>query len=105
MCETPAEIDRCMELTDPKLFGFSPDTAHLYLGGSNVVGMFQKYKRRLVMMDYKDAKWTKPSLGFAASNGKAVDPETATFLSSIYDLGDGEVDFPGCHRVLKEIHY
>ncbi len=24
---------------------------------------------------------------------------------SIYDLGDGEVDFPGCHRVLKSVDY
>ncbi|HEX4232469.1 MAG TPA: TIM barrel protein [Bryobacteraceae bacterium] len=105
MCEKPEEIDRCMRLTDPKLFGLSPDTAHLFLGGSNVVEMFQKYKNRLVMMDYKDAKWTTPPAGFTDSNGKVVDPETAKFLSSIYDLGDGEIDFPGCHRVLKEIGY
>lgn len=105
MCEKPEEIDRCMRMTDPTLFGFSPDTAHLFLGGSNVVEMFQKYKSRLVMMDYKDAKWTTPPAGFTDSNGKVVDPETTKFLSSIYDLGDGEIDFPGCHRVLKEIGY
>jgi inosose dehydratase len=112
MCERPSEIDRCMQMTDPKLFGFSPDTAHLYLGGSNVVEMFQKYKSRLVMMDYKDARWTPAPPGFTDSNGKLADsngklvaPEEAKFLSSIYDLGDGEIDFPGCHRVLKEIGY
>jgi inosose dehydratase len=105
MCEKPEEIDRCMQMTDPNLFGFSPDTAHLYLGGSNVVEMFQKYKSRLVMMDYKDARWTPPPAGFTDSNGKVVEPEVAKFLSSIYDLGDGEVDFLGCHRVLKEIGY
>jgi hypothetical protein len=33
MVQTPEEIDRCMALTDPKLFYFRPDTAHLYLGG------------------------------------------------------------------------
>ena len=33
------------------------------------------------------------------------DSGTARFLSSIYDLGDGEIDFPGCHRVLKDISY
>jgi inosose dehydratase len=105
MCEKPEEIDRCMQMTDPKLFGFSPDTAHLHLGGSDVVGMFEKYKTRLVMMDYKDAKWTTPPRDFTDSNGKVPAPDMARFLSSIYDLGDGEIDFPGCHRVLKGIGY
>jgi inosose dehydratase len=105
MCEKPEEIDRCLQMTDPNLFGFSPDTAHLHLGGSDVVAMFQKYKTRLVMMDYKDAKWTAASAGFTDSNGHAVEPEVAKFLSSIYDLGDGEINFPGCHRVLREIGY
>ena len=105
MCEKPEEIHRCMRLTNPKLFGFSPDTAHLHLGGSNVVEMFQKYKSRLVMMDYKDARWTTPPPDFTDSNGKVPAPDMAKFLYSIYDLGDGEVDFPGCHRVLKEIGY
>jgi inosose dehydratase len=105
MCEKPEEIDRCMQMTDPNLFGFSPDTAHLHLGGSNVVEMFQKYKSRLVMMDYKDARWTIPPPGFTDSNGEVVDPELAKFQSSIYDLGDGEIDFRGCHHVLKEIGY
>lgn len=105
MCETPEEIDRCMALTDPKLFGFSPDTAHLHLGGSNVTGMFRKYKGRLVMMDYKDAKWTTAPAGFTDANGAVPPPEEARFLSSIYDLGDGGIDFPGCHKVLKEIGY
>jgi sugar phosphate isomerase/epimerase len=67
--------------------------------------MFQKYKSRLVMMDYKDARWTTPPPDFTDSNGEVPTPEMAKFLSSIYDLGDGEIDFPGCHRVLKEIGY
>ena len=28
-------------------------------------------------------------------------PATGHFLQNIYDLGDGDVDFPACHRVLK----
>src|SRR5689334_18492428 len=30
MVQDAAEIERCMAMTDPKLFWFSPDTAHLY---------------------------------------------------------------------------
>jgi inosose dehydratase len=96
MVEKPAEIHRCLAMTDPKLFDFSPDTAHLHLGGSNVVEMFERYKHRITFMDYKDAKWTEPS-----------DPKikNAKFFASIYDLGGGEIDFPACHRVLKQVGY
>jgi inosose dehydratase len=107
MVQGPDEVDRCMELTDPKLFNFSPDTGHLHLGGSDVVKMYQKYKHRLVFMDYKDARWTTPKSDLTLPNGKVHkrDSSEAKFFESIYDLGDGDIDFPGCHRVLKEIGY
>ena len=107
MVEGPEEVHRCMAMTDPKLFNFSPDTAHQHLGGSNVVEMYQKYKNRLIFMDYKDAKWTTPAEDFKLENGRTLskDSKEAKFFSSIYDLGDGEIDFPACHKVLKEIRY
>ena len=33
------------------------------------------------------------------------DSKSAKFFSSIYDLGDGEINFPACHRILKEIRF
>ena len=107
MVQGPEEVDRCMELTDPKLFNFAPDTAHLYLGGSDPVKMFQKYKHRLIFMDYKDARWTTPTSDVVLPNRKVEkkDSAMAKFYESIYDLGRGDVDFPACHRVLKEIGY
>lgn len=92
MVQTPEEIDRCMELTDPKLFYFSPDTAHVHLGGGDVPKILEKYKHRLMLADYKDAK--RAGLG----TGKS-------FLPNIFDLGDGEIDFPACHHVLKSINF
>jgi inosose dehydratase len=107
MVEGPEEVDRCMAMTDPRLFHFSPDTAHLHLGGSNVVEKYQKHKHRIMFMDYKDAKWTTPSADFVQDNGRVhkKDSKSARFFSSIYDLGDGEIDFPACHRVLKEVGF
>ncbi len=93
MVQTPAEIDRCMAMTDPKLFYFSPDTAHLLLAGCDVVKTLEKHKHRLMMADYKDAK------PLAGTKPDSFDRE------SIFDLGDGEIDFPGCHRVLKSIAF
>lgn len=103
MVEGPEEVHKCMAMTDPKLFHFFPDTAHLHLGGSNVVEMFQRYKDRIKFMDYKDAKWTTPAAEVVLDNGRkhAKDSKSAKFFESIYDLGDGEIDFPACHRVLK----
>jgi sugar phosphate isomerase/epimerase len=91
--QTAEEVDRCMAMTDPKLFHFSPDTAHLHLAGCDVVKTLDKYKSRLMMADYKDAK-------------RLPDAKPDTFnRESIFDLGDGEIDFPGCHRVLKSMAF
>jgi sugar phosphate isomerase/epimerase len=92
MVQTPDELDRCMRMTDPKLFYFSPDTAHLHLAGSDVVKTLERYKDRLMLADYKDAK--KP-----ANQADTFDRNT------IFDLGDGEIDFAGCHRVLKSLEF
>ncbi len=86
--QTREEVDRCMAMTDPKLFSFSPDTAHLYLADCDVVQTIDKHKSRLMLLDYKDAKKNSDKL-----------------LDNIFDLGDGAVDFPGCHRVLKSIGF
>ena len=91
--QNPDEVDRCMAMTDPKLFHFSPDTAHLHLAGCDVVKTLEKHKARLMLADYKDAK--RPQNAAPDSFDR----------NSIFDLGDGEVDFPGCHRVLKSIGF
>lgn len=88
MVQDAAEVDKCMAMTDPKLFSFSPDTAHLHLAGIPVSKYVEKYKDRLMLLDYKDAR----------KDGK-------TFKEQIFDLGDGEIDFPACHRVLKSTAY
>jgi len=84
MVQNEDDLDRCMQMTDPKLFWLSPDTAHLHLAGMDAVHILDRYKKRLMLADYKDAK-----------------RDSGSFLQNIYDLGDGDVDFPACHRVLK----
>ena len=107
LVEKPSEIDLIMAKVDPKLLYLAPDTAHLHLAGADVVPTFQKYKHRVIFADYKDARWTTPQADVVEDTGKTHprDSREARFLASIYDLGDGEIDFPGCHRVLKEIAY
>ena len=107
MVQTQQEIDRFMSMTDPKLFGLSPDTAHLSLAGCDVVGTINRYKHRIHFLDYKDAKWTRPRRNVVLPNRKVLpkDSAAARFFCSIYDLGDGKVDFPACHRVLRSVSY
>lgn len=106
MVQTQDEINRFMSMTDAKLFGLSPDTAHLDLAGCNVVGTIERYKHRIKLLDYKDAKWVSPS-NVEPQSGKAPElgQSEERILASIHDLGDGEVDFPACHRVLKSVNY
>ncbi|MGH9448525.1 MAG: sugar phosphate isomerase/epimerase family protein, partial [Terriglobia bacterium] len=88
MVQTQQEVDRFMAMTNPKLFGLSPDTAHLYLAGCDVVGTINRYKRRIHFLDYKDAKWTTPAHSLVLPNGKVLpkDSPMARFFASIYDL-------------------
>jgi sugar phosphate isomerase/epimerase len=107
MVETQEQVDHFMSMTDPKLCGLSPDTAHLHLAGCDVVGTLDKYKDRIHFLDYKDAKWTTPTQDWVQPDGTVLTKEStgARFLASIYDLGDGEIDFPACHQVLKAVRY
>jgi len=107
MVERPPEIDLVMAKLNPRVFYLAPDTAHLHLAGGDVVKTLEKYKQRLCFADYKDARWTQPPADVVEDSGKVhpKDSREARFLSSIFDLGAGEIDFPGCHRVLKDISY
>jgi inosose dehydratase len=90
MVESMDEIGRAMAGTDPHLFHFSPDTAHVHLAGGDVPSILSKHRGRLMFLDYKDARRA----------GLEQD-----FKPNIFDLGDGEIDFPACHRVLKSMDY
>jgi len=107
MVQNQDEVDRFMAMTDPKLFGLSPDTCHLNLAGCDVADTLNHYKHRIRFLDYKDSKWTTPARDWVQPNGKTYpkDSGEARFFNSSYDLGDGQVDFPACHRVLKSVKY
>lgn len=103
LVENQDEVELMLKLTDPKKFGWSPDTVHLYLGGCNIVDLFERHGHRLISMDYIDAKYAYAASDLNLPNGKVEKTGThnATFMLSNQDLGDGEIDFPALHRVLK----
>jgi inosose dehydratase len=107
LIESQDEVELMLRLTDPGRFHWAPDTIHLYLGGCNIVELFEKYGRRLIFMDYVDAKYVYAYQDVRSANGKVDKAATqnATFLLCNQDLGDGEVDFPSLHRILKQSGY
>lgn len=107
LVESQDEVELMLRLTDEKKFGWSPDTVHLYLGGCDIPYLFEKYGKRLVSMDYIDAKYTYAHKDVVTANGKVDKAGThnATFMLTNQDLGDGEIDFPRLHRVLKRVAF
>jgi len=94
--ETRDEIELFLKLTDPKRFHFAPDTAHAHLAGCDVADLFAKHADRISFTDYKDARNTPARQDIRLGNGRVLPAglAAATFFSSIYDLGEGEIDFP-----------
>lgn len=107
LVESQDEVELMLRLTDPKRFHWSPDTIHLYLGGCDIIGLFEKYAQRLLSMDLVDAKYVFATKDLALANGKAEKAGTqgATFMLCNQDYGDGEVDLLGILRVLRRIRF
>lgn len=105
--ESQDEVELYLKHTDPKRFHFSPDTAHLHLAGCDVVEVYKNHGDRLNFMDYKDARITPARSDITLAGGRVLKANTAsaTFMNSIYDLGDGEINFPALHKVLKKRKY
>ena len=54
LLDVPDVFYRFMELTDPELVGFCPDTAQLALGGFDVEDVFRRFAGRIEYVHFKD---------------------------------------------------
>jgi inosose dehydratase len=54
--ESPEEIDRLMELTDPSLVWLLYDTGHAYYGGSDPLSLLRKHYDRIGYVHLKDVR-------------------------------------------------
>jgi inosose dehydratase len=107
LVESQDEVELMLKLTDPKRFHWAPDTIHLYLGGCNVVELFEKYGHRLILADFVDAKYVYARENIRLANGKVEKAGThnATFLLCNQDFGDGEINLPALTGILKKNRY
>ena len=79
--EGPDDLGRLMSLSKIQ---FCPDTAHLAAGGADPEAMIRQHADRLAHVHLKD-----------------LDRATMSFLP----LGEGDLDFPGIIRAVREVGY
>lgn len=99
--QTSEEIDRLMEMTDPKLVGLLYDTGHLVFSGEDHLAVLKKYVKRIKHVHLKNvrfemlekAKREKWSFLQAVRNGTFTVP------------GDGGLDFVPVFETLKSAGY
>jgi len=107
LVESQDEVELMLKLTDPKRFYWSPDTIHLYLGGCDITGLFEKYAHRLLSMDLVDAKYVFATQDLVLANGSVekAGTQNATFMLCNQDYGDGEVDLKAILQSLKRVRF
>jgi inosose dehydratase len=86
--ETPEEVERLCEITDPDLLGLCLDTGHYFFGGGNPVEAVRMYGDRIRHLHLKDVQL--PILEAARRDG-------VVFLEAVRrgvfcELGEGAVD-------------
>ena len=93
-----SEIDYVLQRVDTALVYFGPDTAHLTVGKCDAVSIFKRYADRIRFLHLKDVKKNKQAEG---DDGK----QDFEVYSNFLELGEGEVDIPGCLQVLDQTGY
>ncbi len=87
--ESPEEIDRLMELTDPSLVWLLYDTGHAYYGGSDPLSLLRKHYDRIGYVHLKDVR--QEALDEAQRDG--CDFVTCIRRGVFTVPGDGCLDF------------
>lgn len=99
--QTEAEIDKLMEMTDPKLVYLLLDTGHLVCSGEDYVGILKKYLPRIKHIHLKDVR---------KSMVEKVKAEDMSFLDGVRAgmftvPGDGDIDFAPVFATVDQSSY
>lgn len=96
--ETPQEVAKLMELTDPSLLGLCLDMGHFAFGGGDPVNALTKYYKRIWHVHFKDFD---PKVGQDAIE-KKYDYFKTVEEGAFCELGKGNVDFQSIVNILNE---
>ncbi len=96
--ETPIEIAKLMQLTDPSLLGLCLDMGHYAFGGGDPVEALEKYYERVWHVHFKD---------YDTKVGRAAVEHNYDYFKSVEEgvfceLGKGNVDFQSIVNILNE---
>jgi inosose dehydratase len=93
LSQSPANLDRILEHSDPKYVKLELDTAHLVAGGGDPAKAIEKYHDRLLFLHLKDVR------------DIPADTPNANYPFEFVELGRGRVDFPSVFAALREINF
>ena len=99
--ETPNELARLFELTDPQLLGLCLDTGHYRFAGGDPLEAIARYADRLRHVHFKDCE---PQIA-RRSRDETWDYFQSVRAGVFCELGRGEVDFPAIVDALRRIDY
>ncbi len=99
--ETPAEIEKLLSLTDPKLLGLVFDCGHYAFGGGDPVEGLRKLGSRVWHFHFKDHE---PNV-HAQAKASGWDYFQSVSHGVFCELGKGNVNFPALIAELKKIGY
>ncbi|MDQ3256566.1 MAG: sugar phosphate isomerase/epimerase [Acidobacteriota bacterium] len=92
--ETPEDVERLMNESDPRYVKLELDIAHYFQGGGDPAKAARQYKDRLLFLHIKDVE--------GPLAGATGDPR---FSYRFVELGRGKVDLPAFFAALKEIEF
>lgn len=88
IAQSPEQLERIMDASDPKYVKLLLDTGHYKQGGGDPAAAVKKYKDRLICLHLKDVKPSSLSSGYEFT-----------------ELGHGTVDFPAVIAALHSIRF
>jgi inosose dehydratase len=88
IAQSPEQLERIMDASDPKYVHLLLDTGHYKQGGGDPAAAVKKYKDRLICLHLKDVKPSSLSGGYEFT-----------------ELGHGTVDFPAVMAALHFIRF
>jgi inosose dehydratase len=99
--ETPADPNRRLAMTTPKMLGGCVDSGHWNVPGGDPAHGIHEFKARIWHVHFKDHQ---PQVA-AQSRLQEWDGPTSVGHGVFCELGKGDVDFPGVLKALNEIGY
>ena len=99
--ETPEEIARLLELTDPQSVGLCFDTGHYRFGGGDPLKGLRRHRQRIWHVHFKDCS---PEV-HQRSRAEGWDYFGSLKHGIFCELGKGDVDFAGVIAELRHTHY